>query len=182
MKKMKYILSLLLVALICVGCSKDGDTITTAGTPGVTLGGSGDVVMTKEHKSALALTLHWTDNSHLQSSDDRVQLPIGTTANTLQFSATPEFTTTVDVLTETGTTSLQFLGETLNSIVGRVGLESDIASTLYIRMCSKLADNLDPVYSNVYSLQVTPYTIDMTIGYILDANQADTGNTLSSPN
>jgi len=77
---------------------------------------------------------------------------------------------------------MQFTGENLNSLVGRVGLESDIASTLYIRMRSVLANNVEPQYSNVYQIQVTPYSIDMTLGFVLDAGRNDTGNTLASPN
>ena len=127
------------------------------------------------------MTLNWTDNSKLSSSDERVQLPVGTTINTLQFSATADFQSVVEILTESGSTSMQFTAENLNSLVGRVGLPGDQASTLYIRIRSVLSNNTEPKYSNVYQIQVTPYTIDMTIGYVLDASRVDTGLTLYSP-
>lgn len=49
-------------------------------------------------------------------------------------------------------------------------------------MRSVLANNVDAQYSNVYQIQVTPYRIDMTLGFVLDASGADTGNLLYSPN
>ena len=182
MKKTKYILASLMAVMTLTACDKDGDMITTSGAQPVELDGSGDVVIDKDHVSGLALTLNWTDNSKLTTNDERVQTPIGTTVNTLQFSKSSSFESVIEILTESGTTSMQFTGENLNSLVGRVGLESDIASTLYIRMRSVLANNVEPQYSNVYQIQVTPYSIDMTLGFVLDAGRNDTGNTLASPN
>jgi len=182
MKQMKYILVSLLAAITLTACDRDGDTITTSGAQPVELSGSGDVVINKDYASGLALTLNWTDNSRLTTNDERVQTPIGTTVNTLQFANTNSFDAPIEILTEAGTTSMQFTAESLNSLVGRVGLESDIASTLYIRMRSVLANNVEPQYSNVYQIQVTPYSIDMTLGFVLDAGRNDTGNTLASPN
>ena len=182
MKQIKYIIASLFAVMLFTACNKDGDTITTSGAQPVVLSGSGDVVINKDYATGLALTLNWTDNSHLTTNDERVQTPIGTTVNTLQFANTSSFDTPIEILTEVGTTSMQFTAEYLNSLVGRVGLESDVASTLYIRMRSVLANNLDPQYSNIYQIQVTPYSIDMTIGFVLNASRADTGNTLASPN
>lgn len=182
MKTTRYIIASLLAAAALAACDKDGDIITTGGVQPVELSGSGDVVIDKEHASGLALTLNWTDNSHLTTSDERVQTPVGTAVNTLQFSKTDGFETPIEILTESGTTSMQFTAEALNSLVGRVGLESDVASTLFIRMRSVLANNVAPMYSNVYQIKVTPYSIDMTIGFVLDAGRNDTGNTLASPN
>lgn len=184
MNSIKSILySLAVGATTLVGftaCSEDGDIITTNGADAITLTGSGDVVLNSEDVNALALTLIWNDNSTISLNDDRVQAPKNATTNTLQFSATEDFATRVEQLTDDGATSAQYTMEGLNSLVERLGLESGVASPLYIRMSSSLADNLDAQLSNTYSLNVTPYTIDMTHGYILDANKTDTGWTLYS--
>ena len=173
----------MLLACCLSACVKDGDRIvaTAEGLRPVELSGSGDVVLDNDAAKALALTLNWTDNSKLTTNDERVQLPVGTMVNTLQFSATSDFASPVEILTEKGATSLQFTAETLNSLAGRLGLQSGVASPLYIRMRSVLAENTAPRYSQVYTIQVTPYSIDMTVGVILDAGRADTGNTLYSP-
>lgn len=162
-------------------CDNDGDIITTSGADALTLSGSGDVVLDKNDLGGLALTLYWNDNSKLTLSDDAVQAPKNATKNTLQFSASEDFATVVEQLADDGDVSMQFTMETLNSLVGRLGLQSGVSSPLYIRVCSVLADNLSAQYSNVYIVNVTPYLIDMTRGFILDSSKNDTGWTLGSP-
>lgn len=181
MNKTKYFLLSLLAVLSLAACSTDGDLITAGGVPAVELSSSGDVVLDRNNTSGLALTLYWTDNSRLTTSDGRVQTPVNATANTLQFSATEDFSSPIEVLTDAGTTSLQYTAESLNALAGRLDLAGDVASTLYIRMKSVLADNLAPVYSNVCRLQVTPYRIDMSRASILASDRTDTGKTLCSP-
>ena len=181
MIKTKYFLLSLLAVLSLAACSTDGDLITAGGVPAVELSSSGDVVLDRNNTSGLALTLYWTDNSRLTTSDGRVQTPVNATANTLQFSATEDFSSPIEVLTDAGTTSLQYTAESLNALAGRLDLAGDAASTLYIRMKSVLADNLAPAYSNVCRLQVTPYRIDMSRASILASDRTDTGKTLCSP-
>ena len=181
MNKTKYFLLSLLAVLSLAACNTDGDLITAGGVPAVELSSSGDVVLDRNNTSGLALTLYWTDNSRLTTSDGRVQTPVNATANTLQFSATENFSSPIEVLTDAGTTSLQYTAESLNALAGRLDLAGDAPSTLYIRMKSVLADNLAPVYSNVCRLQVTPYRIDMSRASILASDRTDTGKTLCSP-
>ena len=87
MKQIKYIIASLFAVMLFTACNKDGDTVTTSGAQPVVLSGSGDVVINKDYATGLALTLNWTDNSHLTTNDERVQTPIGTTVNTLQFAS-----------------------------------------------------------------------------------------------
>jgi len=181
MKTTKYILAALLIVLGLASCDSDGDMITTSGAGAVTLTGSGDVVLSSDDLGALALTLNWTDNSTLALSDDAVQAPKNATKNTLQFSATDDFASVIEQLADDGATSMQFTTDALNSLVGRVGLEGGKASPLYIRVRSVLAENMAAQYSNVYVVNITPYTIDMTVGYVLDKDKNDTGCTLASP-
>lgn len=181
MKKTIYLIISFLAVIAMASCNRDGDTIGIDGVEGVELNGSGDAFLDKNNTSALALTLYWTDNSHLATNDSRVQVPVGTTVNTLQFSSTEDFASPVELLTNAGTTSMQFTAKDLNALAGRINLASDVASTMYVRMSSVLASNMAPAYSNVYQLKVTPYSIDMSRGFILDKDKNDTGNTLASP-
>lgn len=178
----KQIFLYLCAVLLCAGCDPDGDLITTDGPAALTLEGSGDAVLDKDHLDALALTLHWTDNSRLTLSDDAVQAPLNATENTVQFAAAEDFATTVDMPADDGATSMQFTVESLNSLVGRLGLEGGVAAPVYIRVRSVLAQNMSEQYSNVYKVNITPYAIDMTVGYILNKDKADTGLTLYSLN
>lgn len=170
----------LAVVIGVTACKNDGDIITTGGATVLTLSGSGDVVLDKDDLGGLALTLYWNDNSQLELNNDAVQAPLNATTNTLQFSSSEDFTNVVEQLIESGETSAQFTMEDLNSIAGRIGLSGDVSSQMYVRIRSVLANNISPQYSNVYSMLVTPYTIDMTRGFILDANRENTGFTLGS--
>lgn len=181
MKKIKYLFISLMAVLCLASCDNDGDIITTNGADALTLSGSGDVVLNSSDLGALALTLYWNDNSKISLSDSAVQAPKYATKNTLQFSSTENFTSMIEQLADDGAISMQFTMESLNSLVGRLGLESGVSSPLYVRICSVLADNLSAQYSNVYKVNVTPYVIDMTRGFILDSSKNDTGWTLGSP-
>lgn len=173
--------TLLSAALLFASCNNDGDLLTTSGADNITLAGSGDIVLSSNTPDALALTLYWNGNGTLSLNDPEVLAPENATANTLQFSATEAFDATVEYLMENAATSVQYTMESLNSIVGRLGFEGDVAAPLYIRMKSVLANNLDASYSNTLVIDVTPYTLDMTIGYVLTSAKEETGNTLASP-
>ena len=170
MKQVKYVAMLLLAAVTMAACGSDNDAAAPVVTPDdvrpVELYGSGSVVIDKNNVNGLALTLYWTDSRMV---------------NTLQFSAANTFEAPIDIVAEAGATSMQFTAESLNVLVGRVGLPNNVASTLYIRVRSVLADD-EPLYSNVYQIQVTPFSIDATLGYVLDKDCNDTGYTLASPN
>lgn len=171
MKQVKCIVTLLLVAMTMAACSSDSEPsepiITPEEAQPVEISGSGDVVIDKNNINGLALTLFWTDNRMM---------------NTLQFAAASTFETPIEVATETGMTAMQFTAKSLNALVGRVGLPNNVSSTLYIRIRSILPNDAEPQYSNVYQIKVTPFSIDTTLGYVLDKELNDTGYTLISSN
>lgn len=180
MKTTRYILLSLLAALTLASCDKDGDTITVGGASDMVLIGSGDAVLSKDNTSALALTLNWTDNARLATSDARVQAPIGAARNVLQFATDADFLAPFEQLTATGSTSMQFTAKQLNAIAGRLGLESDVATPIYVRLKSSLANNIDPSYSNTLSMRLTPYFLDMSYASVLNSDQSDSEKTLYS--
>lgn len=184
MKLYKYI-SVAAIALSSVcfySCNTDGDLITVKGGDDLTLDGTtSDIYLNKDDLNALALSLYWNDNGVLSTSDDRVAAPKNAIVNTIQLSAAEDFESTVDFTMESGVYSYQFTHGDLNSAVGRLGFEGGVAAPLYIRIKGTLANNIDPQYSNVLKVNVTPYTIDMTKGYILSSSKEDTGNILASP-
>ena len=175
----KYIIALAAI-LGLASCAKEGEIITTEGAKAVELSGSGDVVLTKDNAQALALTLNWTDNSALSTSDERVQTPLATVVNTLEFASAESFEDFVEVATDAGTTSMQFTVEQLNSVAGRAGLPAEVKSPLHIRVRSVLSNNTEALYSNVYSIFVTTYGIEMTFANILDSGKNETGAQLYS--
>lgn len=181
MKVIKHIIFSLFAGIGMTACNADGEMITTDGaSAAVTLTGSGDVVLNRNSLGSLALTLYWEDNGTLSLSDDAVQAPQNAITNTLQFSANNRFDNVVEQLVDKGVTYTQFTMESLNTLAGRLGLESGVASPMYIRIRSVLAANMEAQYSNIYQVNVTPYTLDMAHASILDTKREATGWTLGS--
>ena len=56
--------------------------------------------------------------------------------------------------------------------MGRLGLEGGVKATVYVRVKSSLGANIEPKYSNVLTISVTPYLIDLTVGYYLEIGRA----------
>ena len=180
----KYIAAagLAVMLLGAQGCDKDGDTINTGGPDRAEVSGvASDIVLDKDQLQSLALTIYWNENGKISLSDPLVAAPEGAATNTVQFSADPEFASVVDDNVESGVYYRQYTCEALNNLVGRLGLEGGVKGTVYIRVKTVLGANIDPKYSDVHTITVTPYFIDMSIGFVLDASQNDTGRTLWSP-
>ena len=180
----KYIAAagLAVMLLGAQGCDKDGDTIYTDGPDRAEVSGvASDIVLDKDHLQSLALTIYWNENGKISLSDPLVAAPEGAASNTVQFSADPEFASVVDDNVESDVYYRQYTCEALNNLVGRLGLEGGVKGTVYIRVKTVLGANIDPKYSDVHTITVTPYFIDMSIGFVLDASQSDTGRTLWSP-
>ncbi len=185
MKVYQYIsvAALALMSACMTACDTDGDIIYTAGGDELSLDGTQqDIVLDKNNLQGLALTLYWNDNGSISTSDVRVAAPNYAIVNTIQFSATADFASTVDFTMESGVFSKQFTHGDLNSVLNRLGYEGGVKAPLYIRIKGSIANNIDPQYSNVLTFNVTPYVIDMTKGFILNSNKEDTGNILASPN
>ena len=180
----KYIAAAGLAAMLlgAQSCDKDGDTIYTDGPDRAEISGvASDIVLDKDHLQSLALTIYWNENGRISLSDPLVAAPEGAASNTVQFSTDPEVASVVDDNVESGVYYRQYTCEALNNLVGRLGLEGGVKGTVYIRIKTVLGANIDPKYSDVQTVSVTPYFIDMSMGFVLDASQNDTGRTLWSP-
>lgn len=184
MKKFNYIAVACLACLAAttVSCDKDGDFLTTSGSEDVTLdGNNSDIVLDMNNIDALALTVHWNNNGEISLNNPLVAAPDNAVSNTIQFAGDETFSTTVDYPMEDGVYQKQFTVGELNNAVGRVGLEGGVSSPLYIRIKSEIGVNIEPEYSNVLVVNVTPYVIDMSVGLYLNASEEETGRTLASP-
>lgn len=180
MKQFKYLLFISIIALIS-SCEKDGDFLTTAGAEKVTLQGTeGDIVLDYDAANDLVLTIYWTDNGEISLSNPRVLAPKNAAINTIQLSDNAEFSNMVEQRAEDGIFQHQFTHYELNALLSRLGMEGGITYPLYIRIKSETGNNMKPAYSDTLTRNVTPYLIDMSIGYILDSAMGETGKTLYS--
>ena len=165
-----------------VSCDKDGDMLTINGGDDVTVGVSGgEIVLDYNNLNALALTLNWDENGNLTLSNPAVALPDGIVTNSVEMSLTDDFSQAVSTSVADGQYYSQFTVAELNSLMSRLGVEGGERAEVFVRIKTVTGKNIDPTYSNVLSIFVTPYKIDMSVAYVLDKNMEMTAMTLSSP-
>lgn len=178
MKTLKSILAIFAVLLTATACENDGDMIYLSSPEGGALTAtSTDVVLSKSLRSTIVLSLAWTQ-SELKVSDASMSAP-NILQTTLQASASSDFSGTV-VESNESALSKAYTGSELNTLAKNLGLSAGTAAPVYFRLSVKTGDNMSPVYSNTVAVNITAYTIDMSIGFILDSKKADTGATLYS--
>lgn len=180
----KYIYTALAAALLpsLVSCDKDGDLLYTDGAtkPDVTTQTS-DIILSKDRLNALALTFYWTENGDITLDNPAVLPPANAVTNTVEMSDSETFANKVEQTIASGVFECRYTVMELNNITARLGMEGGVKAPLYVRVRSAAGVNIDPKYSDVLKLSVTPFFIDWTIGHYLDKDKNDTGVVLRSP-
>ena len=113
------------------------------------------------------VSLAWTDRT-IQISDPAVGTTV-TVTTYVEASLSEDFSTTVS---KTATTSLSiaFTGLELNSLASEIGAVTGRNNKIYFRLAGTTGTNIPPVYSNVVSIDVTPYKMDMNTGTVILSN------------
>lgn len=171
--------TLLALALCLTACEKDGDNILVSGFGASDLMASTDaVVLSLDNNDDIVLSLAWK-NATLLSSDDTKTVPDGMLTTYLQVSTTEDFASCSE--NTVTTLSKAYTGSELNSLAKTLGLEADVAAPLYFRIKATEGANMEPAYSNVCTVTVTPYSIRMNTLNVLSSDKASTIATLYSP-
>ena len=176
--KLNLFLSLLLIAAM-TACEKDGEKIYLSELQSNELIATTDkVILSQENSNQPVLSFSWTTQA-LTVSHPEMKAP-DIISTSMQVSTQNNFTSNVVENIESGVSKV-YTGADLNAVAKNLGLEADQATPLYFRLKSSVGNNMEPVYSNVLTVDVTSYKIDMSVGFILDSKKVDTGNTLYSP-
>jgi hypothetical protein len=174
MKKILYNIMLLLTTVTMLSsCNKDGDLIFLNGFGSSELTATtNDVVLSIANSKKLVLALEW-NNPTLLSSDSSKTAPDGVLKTYLQISANEDFSGKVNESTVTAP-SKAYKGDDLNAIAKDLGLSADVSAPLYFRIKSLEGNNMEPAYSNVEKVNVTPFTIHMNFVSVLNKEKTDT--------
>jgi|AGTN01.1.fsa_nt_gi hypothetical protein len=168
-----------ILLLLLTACEEDGDKIYLSGLEeSQFILTETDIVLSKENASKIVLSAAWK-NSTLVVSNPDMSAPDVFTAY-LQLSTQEDFSSNV-IENEGIGESKAYTGAELNAIARNLGLEPDVASPVYFRLRGSIGANMESAYSEIKKVNVTPYLIDMTVGFILDNDKQQTGLTLASP-
>jgi len=174
----------ILTLIICcsaffTACEKDGALIKVSGLePSEFLSSENSLVLTKEMASSSVLALTW-NKSTLTISDPSMKVPVSVPNQIMEVSSASNFNTFTTITPQN--TTYAFTGATLNTLAKNLGFIAGVSTPMYFRMKMAYGDNMEPVYSNVITVNITCYTIDMSVAFILNADHEDTGFTLYSP-
>lgn len=172
----------LVLAGIFTSCDNDTENIYLNDPDKITLSGADhDIVLQADALDALVLTLYWNDNGTLTTSDPKIDAPKEVIQNTIELASDADFAHKTEIAVDKGVYEYQFLCRDLNGYLTKLEYEAGVSSPLYIRVRGNVADNMAPLYSDVLSINVTPYYIDTTVAFYLNASKEDTGRTLYSP-
>jgi hypothetical protein len=178
--KTKIITLITCSLVLFLSCEKDGNLISVSGLKSSELMSSeSSVVLTKETSSSNVLAITWS-KSDLTISDPSMKIPGSVPKEILEASASNNFENAAEITPQGNIYA--FTGVSLNTLAKNLGFAAGESTPLYFRVRSALGSNTEPFYSNVITVNVTCFSIDMTIGFILDKDQADTGFKLYAPN
>jgi starch-binding outer membrane protein SusE/F len=177
------ILTVIIGCLVLVAaCKKDGNLYKIMGMDSSQLQSSeSSVVLTKATSTAKVLALTWK-RSELSPSDTSVGLPTSVPKENIEASASSDFSNVIKI-TPTDVT-FAFTGLSLNTLGKNLGFTSGVSTPMYFRISSGLGINTTPFYSNVVTVNITCYSLDMTIASIYTApfaKRADSGFKLYAP-
>lgn len=174
------VLTIIICCLAWVtACKKDGDFLKLSGINSAQLLSSEtDVVLTKDNAASSVLALTW-NKSTISISDTSKGIPSNVPLEVIEVSATSDFAATSTISPSSNTYA--FLGAPLNTLGKNLGFKAGVSSPMYFRLRRSLSNNTQPYYSNVVTVNITCYSIDMSFGFVLDEKKNDTGFKLYAP-
>ena len=165
--------------MFCASCNNDGDTVYVDGmAPSELIATSSDVKLDVSQRAKVVLQLAWK-NPTLLSSDANNPVTGDLLKTYIEASTSENFANATSTAVTTLTKA--YTGTELNTLAKNLGINVNTAGQLYFRIKSMQGENMEPQYSNVCTVTVTPYYVDMTKLAVLATNKVDTIAYLHSP-
>ena len=176
MKNIRYITAAIAAALLSFSCVKDGEMLIASldsdkGSEIMTP--DGDLVLSMDKATSLALTLYWDENRHIVLSNPEAQVSDDALINAVQFSADETFSVFEEISVTPGQYSLQLICSELNGILSRLGYEAGTPSPLYIRIRTALGENTGSIYGDPLTITVTSYYVDWSFVRMIEQGDPD---------
>lgn len=179
MKTIQSYISVFLLLLAATACEKEGDKIFLSGQEPSELAASAvDVILSNENSDLQVLNLSWS-SGQFSVSDETMGVSSALPGITVEASASPDFLIVTEL--QPSGNAISLTGFRLNTLAKNAGLMPGVNAPLYFRVKSLMGNNMEPEYSNVISVDVTPFEIDMSRLFVLNPAQDDTLSVIYSP-
>lgn len=179
MKTIQSYISVFLLLLAATACEKEGDKIFLSGQePSELAASAADIILSTENSDLQVLNLSWA-SGQFSVSDETMGVSSGVPGITIEASASPDFLIVTEL--QPSDNGISLTGARLNTLAKNAGLMPGVKAPLYFRVKSLMGNNMEPEYSNVISVDVTPFVIDMSKLYLLNSAQNDTLAMIYSP-
>lgn len=142
--------------ILFVSCESDIEKVQILGFQEAELKASTDnVILSTSSANQLVYSLMWNAGELTTTGSGDYGVHATALVTTLQFSENDTFEDAYEISDRASSKS--YTGKNLNSLVLSLGAKPNEAKKFYIRLKSAIASNVDPLYSNVVQLTVTPY-------------------------
>ncbi|MCA1744443.1 MAG: DUF5114 domain-containing protein [Bacteroidales bacterium] len=179
MRTIKSYIGALLLLLAVWSCEKEGDLIIVSGFENSQLSSNvTDIILTADNQETAVLAFSWTEST-LSLSDGTMKAPASIPSVIIEASTSVDFENVTTISPSANPHIMT--GLTLNTLAKNLQMIPGESASLYFRANAALGKNTEPKYSEVISVAVTPYSIDMSKGYILNRDKEATGFFLYSP-
>ncbi len=179
MRYYKLFFTVLILSLLMQACEKEGDLIVISGFTSSELSiDNVDIVLTQANIESLVLSLSWTEST-LELSDKTMGVPQSLPSSVIEVSTSSDFDGVYEI--NPTTNPHVFTGAALNNLAKFLALEEGVVSPVYFRIRSILGKNIESTFSEVLQINLTPFKIDMSRAFILDADKNKTDFYLYSP-
>lgn len=169
----------LLILLTAWSCEKEGDLIVVSGFESSQLSSNvTDIILTANNQETAVLAFSWTEST-LSLSDGTMKAPASIPSVIIEASTSADFENITSISPSANPHIMT--GLALNTLAKNLQMIPGESAPLYFRANSALGKNTEPKYSEVISVNVTPFSIDMSKGYVLNGDKEATGFFLYSP-
>lgn len=145
----KYLI-LFLVPMALMSCEKDEElTVLNEGTAPALSASANTVVLTEDNAEDEALTLNWNASDFGFQAAVTYTIEIDTANNNFATPATIGMGSSLEK---------SFTVEELNTLLTKLKYEPEVAQDMKVRVKATVSDLVNPVYSDVETISVTPYS------------------------
>lgn len=142
--------------LFLASCDSDVEKVKILGFEEAELKSTAsEVVLSSATAEKLVFSLMWNAGELTTTGSDDYGVTPNTLVTTLQFSTQSTFEDMTEVAEKSSAKS--YTGKALNALALGLGVKPDETQTIYVRLKSALGANIEPLFSNVIEVKVTPY-------------------------